>query len=69
MPRYYKNKIYDENTRILVGAKQREKMLMEKNKQIEKVGIVQYEETMRQLKNYLYKQQQIKSAATKNNKI
>lgn len=42
MPRYYKNKIYDEHTRQLVGKKAYEKMLTDQAKQIQKIGIDKY---------------------------
>lgn len=42
MPRYYKEKIYDEYHRIMAGKHQREKMLQEQAELIQQLGIDEY---------------------------
>lgn len=42
MPRYYKEKVFDEYQRIMAGKYQREKMLEEESKLIKKLGIDEY---------------------------
>ncbi|QCS36952.1 replication initiation protein [Tortoise microvirus 32] len=44
MPRYYKNKIYEEHERQIVGKIQREKILEAEAKLIEEKGLAEYEQ-------------------------
>lgn len=69
MPRYYKHKIYDEYTRIKVGAYQLTEMQNRKNKAIEQMGLDAYEHQMEQVKYSKYQKQKQSSAKATNNKL
>lgn len=51
MPRYYKEKIYDEFQRIMAGKYQRDKMYQEQEKEIKKLGMERY--LAKKLSNHL----------------
>lgn len=61
MPRYYKEKIYDETERILIGAYNYAKMLQKQNDAIELLGLVNYERYLEQQKVAAFEQQRNKS--------
>lgn len=64
MPRYYKQKIYDEYTRIMFGKLGLQAMQDKKNKLLSKYGITneQYDQRRQQQTDALY-QNQIKKSA------
>lgn len=63
MPRYYKEKIYDEHTRIMFGKLGLEKIQSEKNRLLSKYHVTpaEFEERIRVQKNAAYHTQLQKS--------
>lgn len=59
MPRYYKEKIYDEYTRQMIGQIQLEKMREKQREIIEKIGIEAYQAMQEQHKKVKFERQEL----------
>lgn len=66
MPRYYKDKIYDEHERIIAANQTRLRMIEERNKMIQKIGREAYDDLMNsQVKSMVKKLNHLKSKPDK----